>query len=142
MAYSSSSLNANSRVHTCSTECEQSYAQLKKLYDTQKEQLGDANIEIQAYTQALKKKVSHEIGEKLLLSEAPSSSSLLHGDDELKAEKSKNPRGDSKRKRREGSPKEKLTSKKYHKKNEREDGDIGSCALSVHSSFNSLTKRK
>ncbi|GJR00375.1 hypothetical protein Tco_0523359 [Tanacetum coccineum] len=42
-------------VHTCSTECEQSYAQLKKLYDTQREQLGDASIEIQAYTQALKK---------------------------------------------------------------------------------------
>ncbi|GJW29457.1 hypothetical protein Tco_0046332 [Tanacetum coccineum] len=55
MAYSSSSSNANSKVHTCSTECEQSYAQLKKLYDTQREQLGDASIEIQAYTQALKK---------------------------------------------------------------------------------------
>ncbi|GKB16778.1 hypothetical protein Tco_0850701 [Tanacetum coccineum] len=51
----SSSSNANSKVHTCSTECEQSYAQLKKLYDTQKEQLGDASIEIQAYPQALKK---------------------------------------------------------------------------------------
>ncbi|GJT78546.1 hypothetical protein Tco_1045271 [Tanacetum coccineum] len=55
MAYSSSSSNANSKVHTCSTECEQSCAQLKKLYDTQREQLGDASIEIQAYTQALKK---------------------------------------------------------------------------------------
>ncbi|GJW26487.1 hypothetical protein Tco_0040298 [Tanacetum coccineum] len=55
MAYRSSSSNANSKVHTCSTECEQSYAQLKKLYDTQREQLGDASIEIQAYTQALKK---------------------------------------------------------------------------------------
>ncbi|GJW54548.1 hypothetical protein Tco_0098633, partial [Tanacetum coccineum] len=33
----------------------QSYAQLKKLYDTQREQLSDASIEIQAYTQALKK---------------------------------------------------------------------------------------
>ncbi|GKA05916.1 hypothetical protein Tco_0685036 [Tanacetum coccineum] len=55
MAYSSSSSNANSKVHTCSTECEQSYAQLKKLYDTQREQLSDASIEIQAYTQALKK---------------------------------------------------------------------------------------
>ncbi|GKB58411.1 hypothetical protein Tco_0914597 [Tanacetum coccineum] len=43
MAYSLSSSNANSKIHTCSTECEQSYAQLKKLYDTQKEQLGDAN---------------------------------------------------------------------------------------------------
>ncbi|GKB58466.1 hypothetical protein Tco_0914652 [Tanacetum coccineum] len=55
MAYNSSSSNANSKVHTCSTECEQSYAQLKKLYDTQREQLGDASIEILAYTQALKK---------------------------------------------------------------------------------------
>ncbi|GJT70298.1 hypothetical protein Tco_1029584 [Tanacetum coccineum] len=55
MAYSLSSSNVNSKVHTCSTECEQSYAQLKKLYDTQKEQLGDASIEIQACTQALKK---------------------------------------------------------------------------------------
>ncbi|GKB68548.1 hypothetical protein Tco_0929960 [Tanacetum coccineum] len=55
MAYSSSSSNANSKVHTCSTECEQLYAQLKKLYDTQREQLFDASTEIQAYTQALKK---------------------------------------------------------------------------------------
>ncbi|GJV70011.1 hypothetical protein Tco_1485520 [Tanacetum coccineum] len=55
MAYRSSSSNANSKVHTCSTECEQSYANLKKLYDTQREQLGDASIEIQAYTLALKK---------------------------------------------------------------------------------------
>ncbi|GJV82758.1 hypothetical protein Tco_1522656 [Tanacetum coccineum] len=58
MAYSSSSSNANSKVHTCSTKCEQSYAQLKKLYDTQREQLGDASIEIQAYTQALKSQLS------------------------------------------------------------------------------------
>ncbi|GKD53503.1 hypothetical protein Tco_1286890 [Tanacetum coccineum] len=55
MAYSSSSSNANSKVHTCSTECEKSYANLKKLYDTQREQLGDASIEIQAYDLALKK---------------------------------------------------------------------------------------
>ncbi|GJS44161.1 hypothetical protein Tco_0569204 [Tanacetum coccineum] len=55
MAYSPSSSIANSKVHTCSTECEQSYAQLKKLYDTQREQLGDAGIEIHGYTQALKK---------------------------------------------------------------------------------------
>ncbi|GJW60755.1 hypothetical protein Tco_0110090 [Tanacetum coccineum] len=41
MAYNSSSSNANSKVHTCSTECEQSYAQLKKLYATQREQLGE-----------------------------------------------------------------------------------------------------
>ncbi|GJR96964.1 hypothetical protein Tco_0269138 [Tanacetum coccineum] len=62
MAYSSSSSNANSKVHTCSTECEQSYANLKKLYDTQREQLGDASIEIQAYTLALKKVEAKLIG--------------------------------------------------------------------------------
>ncbi|GJX66459.1 hypothetical protein Tco_0300802 [Tanacetum coccineum] len=37
MAYNSSSSNANSKVHTCSSECEKSYAQLKKLYDEQRE---------------------------------------------------------------------------------------------------------
>ncbi|GJV36319.1 hypothetical protein Tco_1408796 [Tanacetum coccineum] len=55
MAYSSSSSNANSEVKSCSKECVESYAKLKKLYDEQREQLGDASIEIQAYTQALKK---------------------------------------------------------------------------------------
>ncbi|GJY38385.1 hypothetical protein Tco_0424749 [Tanacetum coccineum] len=38
-----------------SKECKESYAKLKKLYDEQREQLGDASIEIQAYTQSLKK---------------------------------------------------------------------------------------
>ncbi|GJV74511.1 hypothetical protein Tco_1506095 [Tanacetum coccineum] len=42
-------------VHTCSTECEQSYAKLKKLYDEQREQLSDASVEIKAYDQGLKK---------------------------------------------------------------------------------------
>ncbi|GJZ74487.1 ribonuclease H-like domain-containing protein [Tanacetum coccineum] len=42
-------------VTSCSKECKESYAKLKKLYDEQREQLGDASIEIQAYTQALKK---------------------------------------------------------------------------------------
>ncbi|GJY85244.1 ribonuclease H-like domain-containing protein, partial [Tanacetum coccineum] len=36
-------------------DAEESYTKLKKLYDEQREQLGDASIEIQAYTQALKK---------------------------------------------------------------------------------------
>ncbi|GJV12719.1 hypothetical protein Tco_1354260 [Tanacetum coccineum] len=53
MAFSNSGLDTE--VKTCSKECEQSYAKLKKLYDEQREQLGDASIEIQAYTQALKK---------------------------------------------------------------------------------------
>ncbi|GKC52085.1 ribonuclease H-like domain-containing protein, partial [Tanacetum coccineum] len=45
----------NTEVTSCSKECEESYAKLKKLYDEQREQLGVASIEIQAYTQALKK---------------------------------------------------------------------------------------
>ncbi|GJS68626.1 hypothetical protein Tco_0683191 [Tanacetum coccineum] len=53
MAYSNSCLDTE--VTSCSKECEESHAKLKKLYDEQKEQLGDASIEIQAYTQALKK---------------------------------------------------------------------------------------
>ncbi|GJZ28050.1 hypothetical protein Tco_0572697 [Tanacetum coccineum] len=53
MAYSNS--GSNTEVTSCLKECEESYAKLKKLYDEQREQLGDASIEIQAYTQALKK---------------------------------------------------------------------------------------
>ncbi|GJX87825.1 hypothetical protein Tco_0339839 [Tanacetum coccineum] len=53
MAFSNSGLDTE--VKTYSKECKESYANLKKLYDEQKEQLGDASIEIQAYTQALKK---------------------------------------------------------------------------------------
>ncbi|GJU93455.1 ribonuclease H-like domain-containing protein [Tanacetum coccineum] len=48
-------------------ECKKSYAKLKKLYDAQREQLSDASIEIQAYTQALKKVeaqlVAHQKGQ-------------------------------------------------------------------------------
>ncbi|GKA18987.1 putative ribonuclease H-like domain-containing protein [Tanacetum coccineum] len=53
MAYINS--GSNTEVTSYSKECEESYANLKKLYDEQREQLGDASIEIQAYTQALKK---------------------------------------------------------------------------------------
>ncbi|GJV65642.1 hypothetical protein Tco_1476470 [Tanacetum coccineum] len=53
MAFIKSGLDTE--VKSCSKECEESYAKLKKLYDEQREQLGDASIEIQAYTQALKK---------------------------------------------------------------------------------------
>ncbi|GJZ17411.1 putative ribonuclease H-like domain-containing protein [Tanacetum coccineum] len=53
MAYNS--LGSDKEVTSCSKECKESYAKLKKLYDEQREQLGDASIEIQAYTQALKK---------------------------------------------------------------------------------------
>ncbi|GJV41747.1 hypothetical protein Tco_1420187 [Tanacetum coccineum] len=52
-AYSNS--GSNTKVKSCSKECVESYAKLNKLYDEQREQLGDASIEIQAYTQALKK---------------------------------------------------------------------------------------
>ncbi|GJR14668.1 ribonuclease H-like domain-containing protein [Tanacetum coccineum] len=53
MAYSNS--GSDTEVTSCSKECKESYAKLKKIYDEQREQLGDASIEIQAYTQALKK---------------------------------------------------------------------------------------
>ncbi|GKA46194.1 ribonuclease H-like domain-containing protein [Tanacetum coccineum] len=45
----------DTEVTSCSKECEESYAKLKKLYDEQREQLGDASIEIKAYTLALSK---------------------------------------------------------------------------------------
>ncbi|GJV05706.1 hypothetical protein Tco_1343362 [Tanacetum coccineum] len=53
MAYNNS--GSDTEVTSCSKELKESYAKLKKLYDEQREQLGDASIEIQAYTQALKK---------------------------------------------------------------------------------------
>ncbi|GJY82875.1 hypothetical protein Tco_0496251 [Tanacetum coccineum] len=53
MAYSNS--GSNTEVTSCSKECVESYAKLKKLYDKQREQLGNASIEIKAYTLALAK---------------------------------------------------------------------------------------
>ncbi|GJS09118.1 putative ribonuclease H-like domain-containing protein [Tanacetum coccineum] len=53
MAYSHS--GSDTEVTSCLKECEESYTKLKKLYDEQKEQLGDASIEIKAYTLALAK---------------------------------------------------------------------------------------
>ncbi|GKB36978.1 putative ribonuclease H-like domain-containing protein [Tanacetum coccineum] len=53
MAYSNS--GSDTEVTSCSKECVESYAKLKKLYDEQREQLGDASIEIKTYTLALKK---------------------------------------------------------------------------------------
>nr|GEW18879.1 putative ribonuclease H-like domain-containing protein [Tanacetum cinerariifolium] len=55
MAFNSSNPGSDTEVTSCSKVCEKSYAKLKKLYDEQREQLGDASIEIQAYTLALKK---------------------------------------------------------------------------------------
>ncbi|GJX21034.1 hypothetical protein Tco_0223711, partial [Tanacetum coccineum] len=65
MACNSSCLDTE--VISCSKECKESYAELKKLYDEQRSQLSDASIEIQAYTQALKKVkaqlVAHQKGQ-------------------------------------------------------------------------------
>ncbi|GKD43977.1 ribonuclease H-like domain-containing protein [Tanacetum coccineum] len=55
MAFSNS--GSDTEVTSCSKECVESNTKLKKLYDEQREQLGDASIEIHAYTQALKKKL-------------------------------------------------------------------------------------
>nr|GEZ40817.1 ribonuclease H-like domain-containing protein [Tanacetum cinerariifolium] len=55
MAFNSSNSGSDTKVTSCSKVCEESYAKLKKLYDEQREQLGVASIEIQAYTLALKK---------------------------------------------------------------------------------------
>ncbi|GJS85658.1 putative ribonuclease H-like domain-containing protein [Tanacetum coccineum] len=52
-AYNNS--GSDTEVTSCSKECVESYAKLKKLYDEQREQLGDASIEIKAYTLALAK---------------------------------------------------------------------------------------
>ncbi|GJW28939.1 ribonuclease H-like domain-containing protein [Tanacetum coccineum] len=49
------SSGSNTKVTSCSKECKESYAKLKKLYDAQREQLSDESIEIKAYTQGLKK---------------------------------------------------------------------------------------
>ncbi|GKD76961.1 putative ribonuclease H-like domain-containing protein, partial [Tanacetum coccineum] len=53
MAYSNS--GSDTKVTSCLKECEESYAKPKKLYDEKREQLGDASIEIQAYSLALAK---------------------------------------------------------------------------------------
>nr|GEX08665.1 hypothetical protein [Tanacetum cinerariifolium] len=55
MVFNSNNSGSDTEVISYSKVCEESYAKLKKLYDEQREQLGDASIEIQAYTLALKK---------------------------------------------------------------------------------------
>nr|GEW66931.1 ribonuclease H-like domain-containing protein [Tanacetum cinerariifolium] len=55
MAYYSSNSGSDNNVKSCSKACEESYARLKKLYDEQRDKIGDASIEITAYTLALKK---------------------------------------------------------------------------------------
>nr|GEZ91265.1 hypothetical protein [Tanacetum cinerariifolium] len=49
MAYSSSNLGFANEVKSCSKTCKESYARLKKLYDEQRDKLGDASVEITAY---------------------------------------------------------------------------------------------
>ncbi|GJR62045.1 ribonuclease H-like domain-containing protein [Tanacetum coccineum] len=61
------SSGSDTEVTYYSKECKESYAKLKKLYDEQRAQLSDASIEIQAYTQGLKKVeaqlVAHQQGQ-------------------------------------------------------------------------------
>nr|GEV74608.1 ribonuclease H-like domain-containing protein [Tanacetum cinerariifolium] len=58
MAYSNS--GSDNEVQSCSQACADSYARLKKLYDEQRDKLGDASVEITAYTLALKKESNLE----------------------------------------------------------------------------------
>nr|GEU31281.1 hypothetical protein [Tanacetum cinerariifolium] len=60
MAYSSSNSGSDKEVKFCSKTCEESYAKLKKFYDERRYKLGDANVEITAYTLALRKKLLAE----------------------------------------------------------------------------------
>nr|GEV89451.1 ribonuclease H-like domain-containing protein [Tanacetum cinerariifolium] len=55
MAYFSNNLGSDNEVKSCSKACEESYAKVKKLYDDQRDKLGDASVEITAYTLTLKK---------------------------------------------------------------------------------------
>nr|GEY60397.1 xylulose kinase-1 [Tanacetum cinerariifolium] len=68
MAYSSS--NSDNEVKSCSKTCAEYYARLKKLYDEQRDKLGDASVEITAYTLALKKFTMSNIHQELASPEA------------------------------------------------------------------------
>ncbi|GKF58153.1 hypothetical protein Tco_0171690 [Tanacetum coccineum] len=61
------SSGSDKKVTSCSKECKESYAKLKKLHDEQRAQLSDASIEIKAFTQGLKKVeaqlVAHQQGQ-------------------------------------------------------------------------------
>ncbi|GKF12093.1 hypothetical protein Tco_0050019, partial [Tanacetum coccineum] len=61
--------NSGSDTQVCSNKCKESYANLKRLYDTQREELSNASVEIKAYTQGLKKVeaqlVAHQQGQLL-----------------------------------------------------------------------------
>nr|GEV41119.1 retrovirus-related Pol polyprotein from transposon TNT 1-94 [Tanacetum cinerariifolium] len=51
---------SDNEVKSCSKTCAESYARLKKLYDEQRDKLGNASLEITAYTLALKKDDPHK----------------------------------------------------------------------------------
>ncbi|GJU92010.1 ribonuclease H-like domain-containing protein [Tanacetum coccineum] len=53
----SNSSGSDTQVLSCSNECKESYANIKRLYDAQREQLSDASVEIKAYTQDVQLKV-------------------------------------------------------------------------------------
>nr|GEY85457.1 hypothetical protein [Tanacetum cinerariifolium] len=55
MAYSFNNSDYDNEVKSCSKTCKESSAGLKKFYDEQRDKLGDASVEITAYTLALKK---------------------------------------------------------------------------------------
>ncbi|GJR68494.1 ribonuclease H-like domain-containing protein [Tanacetum coccineum] len=61
------SSDSDTEVISCTNKCKESYANLKKLYDAQREQLSDASIEIKAYSQGLRKVeaqlVAHQQGQ-------------------------------------------------------------------------------
>ncbi|GJZ19627.1 ribonuclease H-like domain-containing protein [Tanacetum coccineum] len=64
------SSESDTEVTSCSNKCKESYANLKKLYDAQREQLSDASIEIKAYYQDLDDKTDVLTYHKKLLAEA------------------------------------------------------------------------
>nr|GEY77030.1 ribonuclease H-like domain-containing protein [Tanacetum cinerariifolium] len=68
MAFNSNNSGSDTEVTFCLKVCEESYAILEKIYDEQKEQLGVASIEIQAYTLALKKEGSSSYTDDLMYS--------------------------------------------------------------------------
>ncbi|GJW15364.1 putative reverse transcriptase domain-containing protein [Tanacetum coccineum] len=61
------SSDSDTEVISCSNKCKESYANLKKMYDAQREQLSETSIEIKAYSQGLKKVeaqlVAHQQGQ-------------------------------------------------------------------------------
>nr|GEU52838.1 retrovirus-related Pol polyprotein from transposon TNT 1-94 [Tanacetum cinerariifolium] len=54
-------IGSDNGVKSCSKTCEESYARLKMLNDEQRDKLGDASVEITAYTLALKRLLNTEI---------------------------------------------------------------------------------